>query len=77
MVKFEDERAFPVTMEDGRGGTMTNLGITLRDYFAAKAMQSGAIEIFTATEHEALAALPIFARAAYLIADAMIAERDK
>lgn len=40
MVKFEDERAFPVTMVDGRDESMTNLGMTLRDYFAAKAMQS-------------------------------------
>lgn len=39
MVKHEDERAFPVSVDMGDGRSATNLGMTLRDYFAAKAMQ--------------------------------------
>lgn len=74
MIKFEDERAFPVS-EAAEG--FTNLGMTLRDYFAAKAMQA---LISTAAapclfglddaEHHT-------AKAAYKMADAMLAERVK
>jgi hypothetical protein len=61
--------AFPTnsTHHDGYYG---GLGITLRDYFAAKAMQGlvGASQIFPRAA---------IAEHAYLMADAMIAERDK
>ena len=74
MIKNEDERAFPVTMEDGRGQSMTNLGMTLRDYFAAKAMaplldEKGRRAIVMGDAEG-------FAAACYLIADAMLAARS-
>ena len=86
MVSHEDERAFPVTMEDGRGESMTNLGMTLRDYFAAKAM-TAALSACSGREfadnfrerchqhgHSITEAL---AMDAYRLADAMLAERAK
>lgn len=72
MIKFEDERAFPVTMEDGRGASMTNLGMTLRDYFAAKALQGILVGEKWHEENRG----PMAAEA-YLFADAMLAERAK
>lgn len=75
MVKHEDERAFPVTMGDGRGGSMTNLGMSLRDYFAAKAMQ-GILSCF-AEYKGAGDNMQSRAKLAYEVADAMLAERAK
>lgn len=72
MIKHEDERAFPVTMEDGRGASMTNLGMTLRDYFAAKSMQG----ICGHPDTWGLADKGIVRRS-YEVADAMLAERAK
>ena len=46
-----------------------NSGMTLRDYFAARAMQS---LVITHTESE----IPIIAGLAYLMADKMMEERD-
>lgn len=75
MVKHEDERAFPVTVEDGHGESMTNLGMSLRDYFAAKAavgLMGRSWNNITGTELIAL-----WATSAYAMADAMLAERAK
>jgi hypothetical protein len=86
MIKHEDERAFPVTMEDGRGASMTNLGMTLRDYFAAKAMQAAlsAMQnplIIEAVTHHAnkrdVEVEQMLATDSYRVADAMLAERAK
>ena len=74
MVKHEDERAFPVTMEDGRGESMTNLGMTMRDYFAAKAMEGFLSGPMNRVEFEGDADV---ARISYVMADAMLAERAK
>lgn len=83
MIKFEDERAFPVTMHNGGGSTVTNLGMTLRDYFAAKAFLVAA-EQFKRFVDDAVPeagsflspeGCPHAARAAYAMADAMLAER--
>lgn len=58
--------AFPLS---GPLTTSDNLGMTLRDYFAAKAMQSlVALDRTAAT---------MVAEYAYAIADAMLAARDK
>lgn len=75
MVKHEDERAFPVTMEDGRGESMTNLGMTLRDYFAAKSING----MLSALDAAGLSySDPVMmAEHAYAMADAMLAERAK
>jgi hypothetical protein len=70
--KNDGGQAFPSIKTDRQYTTDINIrsvgGMTLRDYFAAKAMQSGAIEIFNTSESDALAS--------YLIADAMIKARD-
>ena len=60
--------AFPTTKPlDGWGDP--NAGMTLRDYFAAKAMQGMLMRGYGNIEH-----LPVDA---YAFADAMIAEREK
>jgi hypothetical protein len=56
--------AFPWTEDDGS----QNTGITLRDYFAAKAMQG----IMASNPHDVWAA-----ERAYAIADEMLKERNK
>lgn len=77
MVKYEDERAFPVTMEDGRGESMTNLGMTMRDYFAAKAMQAALQNISSCSLEDAERIALTTPGLAYVIADAMLLERAK
>jgi hypothetical protein len=51
-------------------------GMSLRDYFAAKAMQ-GWLSTYADTTHPTQSAseLKVFAKMAYKVADAMIAER--
>ena len=58
--------AFPLS---GPLTTSDNLGMTLRDYFAAKAMQS-----LVALDHTSNINIAIWS---YAIADAMLAARDK
>lgn len=68
MVKHEDERAFPVSVDMGNGQSATNLGMTLRDYFAAKAIPALIARNFDESQA---------AEVAYDYADAMLAERSK
>ena len=66
-MKDKNTPAFPFVAEDDTG-MMINMGMTLRDYFAAKAMQ-------TLTEkysHEG-----DVSRHAYKIADAMLKAREQ
>jgi hypothetical protein len=79
MISHEDERAFPVTMEDGSGHSMTNLGMTLRDYFAIKAMASSLMPVNgpQGSQWAGKDQLPRLAEFAYWVADAMLAERAK
>ena len=59
--------AFPTEVWDSEGVPQHTEGMTLRDYFAAKAMQALAQgNYFDAT-----------ARQAYMIADAMLRERER
>lgn len=79
MFKFEDERAFPVTMHNHDGSSITNLGMSLRDYFAAKLYMS-AFKAFTEGMYEAdhdLGMNAAIAACAYQMADAMLVERIK
>jgi len=70
MSKDTDEPAFPVLDSTGSGLCMRYPGMTLRDYFAAKAMQTLlAARCFPMDE-----GIPQYA---YEVADAMIAERAK
>ena len=57
--------AFP---SHGTMGEIAHEGMTLRDYFAAKALQAFLTRIPTSGPEQA--------RAAYLVADAMIAQRN-
>lgn len=63
--------AFPLISEDHRA--IHHLGMSLRDYFAAAALQG---MLASSSVGDALAE-PDYAKAAYLQADAMIAEREK
>jgi hypothetical protein len=65
--------AFPVA-HDG----FYKLGMTLRDWFAGQALATvvdGALKLLRATEQ--MPAADKMAHAAYVLADAMIKERDK
>jgi hypothetical protein len=68
MSKDASEPAFPVSGSE-YGGTGTFFGMSLRDYFAAKAMQS--------SEQRSNAVVPLLvAQRAYALADAMLAARS-
>lgn len=68
--------AFPVWELNGKDiPEMTGFGMTLRDYFAAKAMQ-GFITIVTNNGEERLIDVPQLAKSAYSIADAMLKARE-
>ena len=72
-----DEYVDPIT---GRAGITQYPGMSLRDYFAAKAMQGLAQFIFDAAyegKKSASEASVMLAGVGYAIADAMIAEREK
>ena len=58
-------------------GEPEHTGMTLRDHFAGHAMISVARPDFTGPSAEVRNDLAAFARQAYAIADAMIAERDR
>ena len=60
--------AFPIEINS----EMTCLGMTLRDYFAAKAMQA-----FLTRETKFSEDLMMYAGAAYDVADAMLEARDQ
>ena len=66
-----NESAFPWSVDDGQK-IVGNKGMTLRDYYAAKAMQpinSQAIDYAKAEASD-------MARKAYMIADAMLKARE-
>ena len=67
--------AFPVNTENKHeaGACFPHEGMTLRDYFAAKAMQGMITGTHMWADHED----EDLARSAYDFADAMIAERNK
>jgi len=71
--------AFPVFTLDPWRNPVISGGMTLRDYFAAKALQS-LIAKYDKVECEEGGALPDYAKAnvtgAYMYADAMLAERE-
>ena len=72
MTKKTGGPAFPVFPETGGGHAGAFHGMSLRDYFAAKAMQ-GFISQATWTDKEFLGE----AEAAYRVADAMLKARDQ
>lgn len=68
--------AFPVSYETGGpdGDSVTHHGMSMRDYFAAKAMQAN-IAIFE--DWPAGERANDIAKYSYAMADAMLAEREK
>ena len=67
--KLNDQSAFPSTNQ----GMMISTGMTLRDYFAAKAMQA----LIIANGPAPQGAWSTYAeRTAYLVADAMLKARE-
>lgn len=65
--------AFPQMMELGASFT----GMTLRDYFAAKAMQTFLGSEYTSEHGLTEGWMKSLSRESYLVADAMLAERNK
>lgn len=63
--------AFPVLERGGNGLELTDPGMDLRDYFAAKAMQAMIAEEFAGYFRP-----QIWAKDAYAIADAMLVARE-
>lgn len=55
-----------------------NIGMTLRDYFAAKALSgSDVMQHIASTPHDIETSVAVLAETAYLLADAMLKERVK
>lgn len=74
LLKRAGESVFPVKMDMGDGSKIEDMGMTLRDYFAAKAMQgilSNNSMIDTATE----STFEWVTKNAYQLADAMLKAR--
>jgi hypothetical protein len=81
-----NEPAFPTECRDDEGQLMRRQGMTLRDYFAAKAMQALAHDILIEQHWEdvlkknglAVEEFPAFlAHLSYVTADAMLRESAK
>jgi len=70
-MKDKNTPAFPFVAED-HTGMMINMGMTLRDYFAAKAMQG----MLAACTGWSEAGIERLAKCSYMTADAMMKERE-
>lgn len=78
MSKDNGGPAFPFEVENGDGSFTFYLGMTLRDYFAAKAMAAMAQGITSMDQHGIICNRPSdIAEIAYTYADAMLVERAK
>jgi hypothetical protein len=81
MSKDNGGPAFPVAEQyDERGGTYTQYGsegMTLRDYFAAKAMQAMLSNPTMRSTDNSISDAEAFANASYIMADGLLAERAK
>lgn len=69
-MKKDGGPAFPIAAESYNASTC---GISIRDFFAAKAMQA----LFDSDAGHSPAECTMIAQEAYEMADAMLAERDK
>lgn len=77
LIKMVGESAFPVKTDMADGSSIESMGMSLRDYFAAKAMQ-GIITTAAAPILTSLAGLDDdIAKTAYEMADAMLRAREK
>lgn len=74
-MKHDNPPAFPVTPTDKSGQIgLTEIGMTLRDYFAAKAMQAE-LSGWHHPNADVMIEEDKIAKRAYLMADAMLAAR--
>ena len=64
--------AFPIPLDDRPGAYPAEPGMTLRDYFAAKALHG-----LLCQPHWPQSGADMFARDAYFLADEMLKERAK
>jgi len=71
-VQLPGGEAFPSHPEAGVQRHFIARGMSLRDYFAAKAMQGFVVDLNCGPEH-----IPNIAVSAYMMADAMLKERNK
>jgi len=71
MMNKTDWSAFPQYVV-GNNGTYVQGGMTLRDYFAAKAMQAILLDPSNISE-----TYDVDARCSYIVADAMLEAREK
>lgn len=71
--------AFPVTDEQSASGISASPGMSIRDFFAALAMQGWLASWPSSVAHPSnrLGDERVVARLSYAIADAMIAEREE
>lgn len=70
MSEFDGGAAFPFEPEYQQG-------MSMRDYFAAKAMQQAFSVVADVDESDAERAIEMVAKASYMMADAMLLERAK
>ena len=68
----EGHSAFPARVNE-----YVSAGMTLRDYSAAKAMQSGCQSFDNMSMENIEESIPTIAKISYAVADAMLAERAK
>lgn len=71
LLKRAGESAFPVKMDMGDGSRIEGMGMSLRDYFAAKAMAALIEDGGYGSRNNDLA------KGAYSVADAMLRAREK
>ena len=79
-VKDDGGPAFPVSLDCGSAGKQQFEGMTLRDYFAAKAMQimwDAYDKGYCGLTNRDTPSNEVIAEGAYQLADAMLAERAK
>jgi hypothetical protein len=69
-VMMSKESAFPIPLDDRPGAYPAEPGMSLRDYFAAKALQG-----MLACPVQPQSGPDMYARDAYALADAMLAAR--
>ena len=75
MTHEEARRLAAEARERSKGGPASDM--TMRDYFAAKAMHAAATTLNASDEEQLLLAFSHIVRLSYALADAMLKERDK
>lgn len=76
LLKMVGESAFPVKTDMADGSSIESLGMSLRDYFAAKAMQ-GLLSNDQCKPFGMSASATDIAKKSYLMADEMLRAREK